>query len=184
MVRRRTAKIVLTRRSRQYVSQDPIPGTQGVMAEPSGGMWVGAPWPMAMPVTEPAGHKERVASPRPLTRSHIHGCNTPGSNAPGWGHRSHARSVGKKANPQNILAAKYASFPVVTPYAVSTRATQDPHLCSSDCTRNYSVVWRRCRRPRHRFNRCAATAGPPPLLPLLRVIKTPHRQQARLASNK
>ncbi len=46
-----------------------------------------------------------------------------------------------RTNPQGTLAAKYASFPAVfTPYAISTRAMQDPLLCSSNCRRNCSVV--------------------------------------------
>lgn len=45
-----------------------------------------------------------------------------------------------QTNPQSNLAAKYASFPVLTPYSVSTQATQDPaDLCSTDCRRNCSM---------------------------------------------
>ena len=35
------------------------------MARPSGDIRVGALWPMAMRVAEPAGHRERVAGPQP-----------------------------------------------------------------------------------------------------------------------
>ena len=141
MVRRRTASHVLTRRNRPGVSQHPIPRPQGTMARPSGGMRVGAPWPMAMRVGEPAGHRERVARPQPpdktahrLQHTQIERAGLESQTA------CELRRV-MRTNPQGTLAAKYASVPAVfTPYAISTRAMQDPLLCSSNCRRNCSVV--------------------------------------------
>ncbi len=98
----------------------------------------------------------------PLARPHT-GCNTPRSIGPGLSHITHARSGGyvMRTNPQGTLAAKYALFPAVfTPYAIS-HVRRRTLICAHR-TAGATVLWycRCCRRRRHRFHRCAATARP------------------------
>ncbi len=147
---------------------------------PVGACGWGAPWPMAMRVGEPAGHKERVARPQSpdktahrLQQTEIERAGRESQTA------CELRRV-MRTNLQGALAAKYASFPAVfTPYAISTRAMQDPLLCSSNCRRNCNVLLLPPPPP----SPSLPPLPPPPLLPPLPVIKAPQRQQGWQAAS-